>query len=60
MGRNNGTSFAKAFDEAHIITLQKARSWTAPAHLKPAFNDGMSVAVTVKGGTALTSDEVRS
>lgn len=60
MGRNNGTSFAKAFDEAHIITLQKARSWVAPAHLKPAFNDGMSVAVTVKGGTALTSDELEA
>ena len=55
MARNNGSSFAKAFDEAHIIRLQKARSWVAPAHLKPAFNDGMSVDVTVKGGTALTS-----
>lgn len=55
MARNNGTAFAKAFDEAHIIRLQKARTWVAPAHLKPAFNDGMSVDVTVKGGTALTS-----
>ena len=54
MARNNGVSFAKAFDEAHIIRLIKARSWVAPAHLKPAFNDGMSVTVSVKGGTALT------
>lgn len=58
MARNNGTSFAKAFDEAHIIRLQKARSWVAPEHLKPAFNDGMSVAVNLKGGTALTSTEL--
>lgn len=60
MARNNGTSFAKAFDEAHIIRLQKARTWKAPAHLKPAFNDGMSVAVTVKGGTALTSEDLEA
>ncbi len=43
MGRNNGTEFGLAYDEAHIIRLQKARSWVAPAHLKPAFNDGMSI-----------------
>lgn len=58
MARNNGTAFAKAYDEAHIIRLQKARSYVAPAHLKPAFSDGMSVSVTVKGGTALTSADL--
>lgn len=58
MARNNGTAFAKAYDEAHIIRLQKARTWTAPAHLKPAFNDGMSVAVSVKSGTALTAQDL--
>lgn len=60
MARNNGSSFAKAFDEAHIIRLQKARDWKAPAHLKPAFNDGMSVKVTVKGGDALTSNDLEA
>lgn len=58
LGRNNGIAFAKAFDEAHIIRLQKARDWVAPAHLKPAFNDGISVDVSVKGGTALTTQEL--
>lgn len=58
MARNNGSAFAKAFDEAHIIRLVKARDWKAPAHLKPAFNDGMAVTVTVKGGTALTTQDL--
>ena len=44
MGQNNGSEFASVFDEAHIIQLQKARNWIAPAHLKPAFNDGIEVA----------------
>lgn len=58
MARNNGTSFAKAFDEAHIIRLQKARDWVAPAHLSNAFNNGISVDVSVKGGTALTTTQL--
>lgn len=58
MARNNGSAFAKAFDEAHIITLLKARNYVAPAHLKPAFNDGMAVTVDLKGGTALTSTDL--
>lgn len=60
MAKNNGSAFAKAFDEAHWIRLIKARSWVAPAHLKPAFNDGMSVDVTIKGGTALTSADIQA
>ena len=47
MGQNNGSEFAGVFDEAHIIQLQKARNWVAPAHLKPAFNDGIEVAVSL-------------
>ena len=47
MGQNNGSEFAGVFDEAHIIQLQKARSWVAPAHLKPAFSDGIEVAVSL-------------
>lgn len=41
IGKNHGTEHAKLFDQAHIIQLQKCRSWIAPAHLKPAFYDGL-------------------
>lgn len=58
MARNNGSAFAKAFDEAHIITLLKQRNYVAPAHLKPAFNNGIGVTVSIKGGTALTSQDL--
>ena len=40
IGKNHGTEHAKLFDTAHIIQLQKSRTWIAPAHLKPAFYDG--------------------
>lgn len=56
--QNNGTKFAKFFDQAHLIRLMKARDFVAPAHLKPAFNDGIEVAVELKGGTGLTSQEL--
>ncbi len=41
IGKNHGTEHAKLFDTAHIIQLQKSRTWIAPAHLKPAFYDGL-------------------
>lgn len=41
IGKNHGTEHAKLFDTAHIIQLQKSRVWVAPAHLKPAFYDGL-------------------
>lgn len=41
LGKNHGTEHAKLFDQAHIIQLQKSRTWLAPAHLKPAFFDGV-------------------
>jgi len=41
IGKNHGTEHAKLFDQAHLIQLIKSRSWVAPAHLKPAFYDGM-------------------
>lgn len=43
MGQNNGAEFAETFDQAHLIQLIKGRDWVAPAHLKPAFNDGAEV-----------------
>ena len=52
IARNNGSEFAETFDEAHIIQLIKARAWTAPAHLKPAFSDGLTVNVTYKAAPA--------
>lgn len=53
--RNIGTQQAKAFDEAHIIQLMKCADFVAPAHLKPAFNDGILKKVTL-GGTDLEAD----
>lgn len=47
MGQNNGSEFAETFDQAHLIQLIKGRSWVAPAHLKPAFNDGIEITATV-------------
>lgn len=43
IGKNHGTEHAKLFDTAHIIQLQKSRDWIAPAHLKPAFYDGLEL-----------------
>ena len=42
LGQNAGTAFGRAYDQAHIIRLQKAGTWVAPAHLKTggAFYDG--------------------
>lgn len=56
MGQNNGSEFAETFDQAHLIQLIKGRSWVAPAHLKPAFNDGIEVgaAILVPGTTTAT------
>lgn len=47
MGQNNGSEFAEAFDQAHIIQLIKGRDWVAPAHLKPAFGDGIEIQATI-------------
>lgn len=64
MANNNGTDFALAYDEAHIIRLQKARSWVAPAHLSNSFYNGLSVNVTLAapsaGGVALTEAELEA
>jgi hypothetical protein len=43
MGQNNGSQFAETFDQAHLIQIIKGRTWTAPAHLKPAFSDGAEI-----------------
>lgn len=60
LSKNNGSAFAKTFDEAHIIRLIKSRSYVAPAHLKPAFNDGMYVDVSIAGGASLTTAQLQA
>lgn len=63
MGQNNGSEFAETFDQAHLIQLIKGRSWVAPAHLKPAFNDGIEVVadILVPGtATQLTQAEMEA
>lgn len=58
IGQNNGSSFAQLFDQAHIIALQKSRSWTAPLHLKNsgAFFDAVSVSVVLNATPATQAD----
>ena len=58
MGMADGKAFAETFDQAHIIQLQKAGDWTAPAHLKVggAFFDGASVACSLKLTPASEAD----
>lgn len=54
----HGTAHAKAFDQAHIIQLIKCGAFVAPTHLKPAFNDGISLTMT--GYAAQTDLELKS
>lgn len=42
----HGSAHAKFFDQAHIIQLIKCASFVAPAHLKPAFYDGIGLTIT--------------
>lgn len=59
IGKNHGTEHAKLFDQAHIIQLIKSRGWIAPAHLKPAFYDGMGrTAVDVTADKSATADNI--
>lgn len=56
MGQNNGSEFAEAFDQAHIIQLIKGRDWVAPAHLKPAFSDGIEIEATLNADAATQAE----
>lgn len=57
MGMNNGTEFAETFDTAHLIQIIKGRTWTAPAHLKPAFHDGAEIQAEFDPALNLTQAE---
>jgi len=57
MGRNNGSEFALTFDEAHIITLQKARDFVPPAAVADTFHEGIEVGVTLKQTITSVADQ---
>lgn len=56
MARNNGSEFGLKYDEAHIIRLAKARSWTAPAAIAGTFSNGMYIDVSLKANPTTVSD----
>lgn len=62
----HGSAHAKAFDQAHIIQLIKCAAFVAPAHLKPAFKDGLSYTLTgyaaavADASTQRTKNEVKA
>lgn len=65
LAQNAGTAFARDFDQAHIIRLQKAGTWVAPAHLKVggAFADGKFLTATLLApatGASLGADALQS
>lgn len=56
MGQNNGSAFAELFDGAHITQIIKGRSFVAPAHLKPAFNDGIEIVANTEATPATIAE----
>lgn len=58
IGKNHGTEHAKLFDTAHIIQLQKSRTWLAPAHLKPAFYDGFEKTAQLNADPSVSADAI--
>lgn len=55
--RNMGTAQAKAFDQAHVIQLQKSADFVPPASLAGAFNAGIKEQVTLTGTVASEEDD---
>ncbi|HDC4425423.1 TPA: capsid protein [Enterobacter kobei] len=55
--RNMGTAQAKAFDQAHVIQLQKSADFVPPASLAGAFNSGIKEKVTLTGTVASEEDD---
>lgn len=50
--REDGIALARQYDQACIIQLQKCGDFLAPAHLKPAFHDGILLPSTISGAPA--------
>ena len=55
-GNDNGTRFAEAFDQAHIIKLQKAPAYVAPDSIRSSIGDGFYVTANVKANASTTAD----
>jgi hypothetical protein len=51
----HGSAHAKSFDQAHIIQLIKCSAFVAPAHLVPAFSNGIAVTMTGYAAAAATA-----
>jgi len=60
LGQLHGTEHAKLFDQAHIIQLQKCRLFSAPAHLKPAFNDGIEETATINADLSVFATNLQA
>lgn len=58
IGKNHGTEHAKLFDTAHIIQIQKSRTWVAPAHLKPAFYDGLELTAQLNVDPSVSAEAI--
>jgi hypothetical protein len=59
IGREHGYALARQFDNACIGQLQKSAAFTAPAHLKPAFHDGILENVTLTSQTGPTAADAK-
>ena len=64
LAQSDGTAMAEQFDKEHIIQLQLARGWVAPAHLKGAANgnafyDGAEITVATEA-TPVTQAELEA
>jgi hypothetical protein len=60
----HGSAHAKAFDEAHIITLIKCSAFVAPTHLAGSFKNGLKATTTGLNAAVATAtqtaDEVKA
>lgn len=60
----HGSAHAKAFDQAHVITLIKCAAFVAPAHLAGSFHNGISKVMTglnaAVATATMTANEVKA
>lgn len=59
-GADNGTRFAEAFDQAHIIRLQKSTTYKADPSVSNSIGDGFYVTVNLKGGDDLSEADLEA
>lgn len=58
IGQQHGAQHARLFDQAHLIQIIKARSWVAPADLKPAFFDGLEYTAAYNAAREVFADNI--